>query len=708
MKSSIYLCGYCELEQEKNFIIDNQETLIDYIDSLDTFYGSNNFQYIKHDLEIVIKINDSQVDLTNNLINYCKIKNEDDQFPVYYFVTKIQAGAEHTNRVYLKMDTLTTFFTQGRMTLNDKTKVIRQHKDRFFQNASGQLQRKVDNISEGVQPIQFKVSEIKIEDDNSNRPLDWYLIYRTKNQLSPDDISNPLNCYLVADKTIAVSSGNLTNTTIIPSNDFQNIYSYMFLNKNNTDGGTITLNYGTSKTSFKLLNNSVFIVEYNSVTGKWDASRCTYAAGGMTISGSIFNYANINSIVINAPLSVYYKVSGSIEGYSTSSLYYYWYLSENSQAISTGLASNLYLNTIDEIDKTDTRIMKIIKLPYSPSDFNITTTSFTYDTSSWQYDGGLLKLKNLSTEFEHNLKTINIPNLYVARPNTTNQTARLQYFESKLYSSDYYTYKIGYDSFTKSIDYERLLKGANSYDLIFKMTNTFNSKMLFHIDMDNYKQIEDYELYLPLARNNEISIYSNDFLNYIRSGYNYDKKTLERQSINNIISTAGGVVGGVAAAFSGGAFGVATAITLGVSTLTRLVSSVNQQVQNEQTLESKLKQLSLQSSSVSGSDDVDLMSYYTGNRAVVMTYSVSDEMSQALYDLFYYCGYARNFNEKVDIYSRKNFNFLQCEPVWDKYAYIPNDWLEDMNQRLLAGVTIFHYNNGFDFAQEYENWEVWL
>lgn len=708
MKSSIYLYGYCELEQEKNFIIDNKETLDKYIDYLDTFYQSNNFQYIKHDLEIVIKIKDSQVDLTNNLINYCKIQNEDDQFPVYYFVTKIQAGAENTNRIFLKMDTLTTFFTQERMTLNDKTKVLRQHKDRFFQNTSGQLQRKVDNISEGVQPIQLKQTESKIEDDNANRPLDWYLIYRTKKQLSVDDISNPLDCYLVADKTIAVSSGNLTNTTIIPSDDFQNTYSYMFLNKNNTDGGTITLRYGNSTTSFNLSNNSVFKIEYNSVTGKWDGSRCTYAAGGMTISGSIFNYSNIDSIVINAPMSVYYKVSGSIEGFSNSSLYYYWYLSENSQVISTGLASNLYLNTIDEIDRTDSRIMKIIKLPYSPSDFNITTTSFTYDTSSWQYDGGLLKLKNLSTEFEHRVKVLNIPNLYISRPNTTNQTARQQYFESKLYSSDYYTYKIGYDSFTRAIDYERLLEGASNITLYYKMTNTFNSKMLFWLRTDFYKQIEDYELYLPLARNNEISIFSNDFLNYIRTGYNYDKKTLERQSINNIISTAGGVVGGVAAAFSGGAFGVATAITLGVSTITRLVSSINQQVQNEQSLESKLKQLSLQSSSVSGSDDVDLMSYYTGNRAVVMTYSVSDEMKQALYDLFFYCGYARNFNEKVDIYSRKNFNFLQCEAVWDKYAYIPNDWLEDMNQRLLAGVTIFHDNDGIDFLQEYENWEVWL
>lgn len=702
MRSSIQLFGYCELEQEKNFIIDNQENLIDYIESLDTFYNNNNFQYIKHDLEIVIKIQDPQVDLTNNQINYCRIKNENDNYPVYYFVTKIQAAAENTNRLFLKMDTLTTFFTQGRMTLNDKTKVLRQHKDRFFQNASGQLQRKVDNISEGIQPIQFKQTESKIEDDNSNVSLDWYLIYRTQRQLSPDDISNPLNCYLVPSIRIPLQSGSSSAMTLT-SDSFESGYSYLFVALTPENRGQVSFITSGTNRGITINDSNVLFMQQDSAN-RWVMYVYSFDTDGNFTGGQ--TYFPVTSITINTPIQYYYKSASDLD--TQRDLYYYYFKAQTGIQEVTGLSSNNYLKDIDDVDRTDTRIMKIIKLPYSPTDVVKTLSSFTYDTTIWEYNEGMLRLKNLSSEFEHNLRTINIPNLYLARPNTANQTARQQYFESKLYSSDYYTYKLGYDSFTRALDYERLLQGANSYDLIFKMTNTFNSKMLFYIDMDNYKQIEDYELYLPLARNNEISIYSNDFLNYIRSGYNYEKKTLERQSINNIISTAGGVVGGVAAAFSGGAFGVATAITLGVSTLTRLVTSVNQQVQNEQTLESKLKQLSLQSSSVSGSDDVDLMSYYTGNRAVVMTYSVSEEMKQALYDLFFYCGYTRNFNEKVDIYSRKNFNFLQCEAVWDKYAFIPNEWLEDMNQRLLAGVTIFHYNNGFDFAQEYENWEVWL
>ena len=50
-----------------------------------------------------------------------------------------------------------------------------------------------------------------------------------------------------------------------------------------------------------------------------------------------------------------------------------------------------------------------------------------------------------------------------------------------------------------------------------------------------FKQTIDYEDYLLVNRNNEETIFSNDYLNYIRTGYNYDKKVREQTiSKNNL------------------------------------------------------------------------------------------------------------------------------------------------------------------------------
>ena len=44
-----------------------------------------------------------------------------------------------------------------------------------------------------------------------------------------------------------------------------------------------------------------------------------------------------------------------------------------------------------------------------------------------------------------------------------------------------------------------------------------------------FKHTIDYEDYLLVSRNNEETIFSNDYLNYIRTGYNYDKKARDRE-----------------------------------------------------------------------------------------------------------------------------------------------------------------------------------
>lgn len=101
--------------------------------------------------------------------------------------------------------------------------------------------------------------------------------------------------------------------------------------------------------------------------------------------------------------------------------------------------------------------------------------------------------------------------------------------ESKLYNSNFYTYKLAYDNFYAQVAFERFRNIQATVPTImleFKPTNTINSTSIFKWTPGGayYKKIADYEEYIPCSRNNEISIFSNDYVNYIRTGYNYDKK----------------------------------------------------------------------------------------------------------------------------------------------------------------------------------------
>ena len=127
-------------------------------------------------------------------------------------------------------------------------------------------------------------------------------------------------------------------------------------------------------------------------------------------------------------------------------------------------------------------------------------------------------------------------------------------------------------------------------------------------------------------------------------------------------------------------------------------------------MQSKLANLAAQSTAVMGSDDVDLLSYYNGNRLEIKKYDTISQQKEALYKLFFYCGYSHNVIAKPNIRSRYWFNFIQCKPIFNEEGATPyNDYLDDVKSRYQAGVTVYHHHYDtirWDWEQKYENWEV--
>lgn len=337
---------------------------------------------------------------------------------------------------------------------------------------------------------------------------------------------------------------------------------------------------------------------------------------------------------------------------------------------------------------------------------------------------------SLSTEFESSLDNVDWSFLVqdVNNAPAINDN-RIVKDDPKIETSQFSTYKFLYDSFAQEVKLERFgLTDATQNPTLpikFKPTNTINSRFAFKFNWDlttwgsdaNIKHGSDYDEYLLVNRNNEETIFSSDYLNYLRNGYNYDKKVKGEQSAMSYLmgglQVAGAVVGFAASAFTGGA-STAAGVALATGAITTFASAGYQQYSNEQAMAQKLKNLQMQAANVSGSDDVDLLKYYCNNKLRFVVYKPLQFQRNALNDLFYYCGYKHKAMGVPDTTSRVWFNFIQCKPVFieeenGEVGAPYNKFWDDIKTRFMAGVTRYHkVNSTYDWAQEKENWEVSL
>lgn len=130
--------------------------------------------------------------------------------------------------------------------------------------------------------------------------------------------------------------------------------------------------------------------------------------------------------------------------------------------------------------------------------------------------------------------------------------------------------------------------------------------------------------------------------------------------------------------------------------LSGITSLIGKQVSWQNNMDAKLSNLKLQGTSVSGADDVNLMSYYCNNKLKIFTYRPREEDLKILSDLFFYCGYNNPTTERPRLNTRYWFNFIQCEPTFTQEGNsVYNDFIEDVKARYEAGVTVYHYHENY-------------
>lgn len=707
---SVTIYANCDITEERNCRVDNIE---DYLDSLD---NNNKKSYplvqtfnTKLDLvtEVVLTLNEYSSETTG--WNYMKVYISPNNY--YYFITDVKRRGNGQARFYLKLDTVNTIWWA--LKLQPTTHVMREHKDRFIkrndydEEIGGKLYRIVDREPESITPELFRSSaETTIYDSDAN--FDWFLVYKTEQELGESD-NNPLHCYLCASQDLELGMNVLTKT--IDAEDFPEEY-YLYFRNNAYNYGTIvvggnTINV-TSDYYYVIQNDGVSIqVTIFLANGNYSSS----ASGpSITFTGVFERIYKSNSVIFDTS-----KIDTTAFGV----------IVEMNDQYFVGVGNNATIKSIDSIDRTDSKIMKIIALPYCPVNYTYDEDEdkYTFNMSNWEYSYGMqmLMLKDLSIDFIHQIYTKANSDMYayaIPIPASKVYLKSVDY-ESKLYNSSFYQVKYFYDTFNKVLpyeDYDHDLDNDVYTTISLKVTNQIQSRFIFNFNVDDYsyKSLGDYPQYMIVQRNNEITLYNNDYLNYMRSGYNYDVKSKDRSLLFGGAALGIGI-GGTLAASTGIGVGVAVGI------LASSLSFVNNAISQDAQIKQKMNQLQQQSGTVSVNDDFNLLKYYSGNRLKYIEYSVSDITKNALHNYFHLCGYSTNYYGVPNLNTRYWFNFVQMTPVFkvedsngiQEEIKFTEEFRKDIIQRCEAGLTIFHMNkvgttNRWDFEQKYENWEEWI
>ena len=580
--------------------------------------------------------------------------------------------------------------------------------------------RVFDLKSEGISAPLYKIKDETIYEDFGRSTLDWKLFY--KNASSADGA--PVDCYLIPSIPTPVSA--MSSGRNINYSDLTAGYYYYFCSKyyeDTTPDGFITFEaqngdrfYPATTGLYNGVESFSLIVFYRA-SGENDFSIYKITSQGKFV---LYEHQTYVRLLNNwDQISCYQTATYRDYEAFMANHYYNVNMAMNVIQISSGVAT---ANIGNYIDRTDSTAIKLIDLPYLPTSHKLDDDGngnmSYYLGTPWRFTNDnppLIKYLDVEEPFSNDIIShvdgVNDNFLFHTYGQDLDGTADRFISDSKLRHSDFYRYKFVYDNFSKFFALEELEfnKEADYYfKFNFKVSRNICSKFLFTFNEINYKKSrEDYDNILPVARNNEEVLYSSQYLNYLRNGYNFDVKAKQRQEDTAKAGLGLSVASVVASLlFASTPVGPLAIATAGIGLASQYINYAKTIASNEESIEQKLQESKNQAVSVLNNDDVDLFDAYSDNKAKICQYWVSDEMISVLDDLFYYAGYSVNKQMIPNVSSRYWFNFLQASLEVSETNNISEECMNDIKERFEQGVTFLHFHNGFDFGQTKENLEV--
>lgn len=565
MKSNLKLYKV-EFKPELNPLVENLESYLADCDK--TTYSD--FQYIKHNLNIVVKIPMSQEFVDEFPFNYAAIKNSDSDDTFYYYIMDINWVAQNTIALTLGMDTVNTLGQTGSLgnpaNFTDETHIYRQHGDRFYDTgqrdqAGGKLlRRRIDREAEGFSVAKEQVSSAIASDKNFRDNQNWALMYKTA---SEPDAAGPLGIYLVPTFECQAQSAQTEGSVGKFPEDFSAGSWYYFLPTENPNG-RVVINYDNWIDD---IGNALNIDWFGQVgVAAVELTDDTYFQFAHTNDGlnmSVYkressNFWNLEATYKNLRLISFTKGTQLRYGYNTQATKSPAVIADNTPYTIPLQTNTTFtrIKTLQEIDHYDSRIAKIIKLPYCPLDVAFRNNEITLPFG-WELEGDLIKWSEagLPTLYRPTAASfaLNLVDYWYPSIKQSKEAGR----ESKLYHSEFMDWNVVYDSFVKSIALERFDLSETDPGRItvdYQQTNTLGNNMLFKINFNTlapYTTVENFEEYLLVDRNNEDPIFTSNYLDYLRSGYAYDvaaNKIAEKRARAEAVQSTGAAIAQLATA----------------------------------------------------------------------------------------------------------------------------------------------------------------
>lgn len=582
------------------------------------------------------------------------------------------------------------------------------------------LYRNIDFKSEDISAPVYKKEEHNLYEQEGNFRNSWVLYYKNKDNQD----NSPIECYLTADRYLQFLTETGSNTIDVNDIPVGKIFIVSPYFQGEVDfeinGNIYHVRELPNQWRLECIglenNNGVLIVHIYSVS-------VPYYPPAVNNVTELETITNPNQVAVTTALDELKvrQVDEVLSSYGVTSPDNPFYHDDTYITLAPLITRTIADSST--IDKTLSENLKIINIPYCPSQISKNEDKYIIEPI-WKYDAvkEFFKLVDFSSFFQNSITTDvdDILNAFTSGIVSPNQNMPRTIVDSKLYHSDYYRPKFVYDSFSRIFPLEQLDYGnsilnnpSTKFKFTFIMSRNIVSKFLFKFDFIYKHSNEDYPNVVAVARNNEEVLYNSAYLNYVRTGYNYDLKAKERSETASGVGIGlniAGLIASIGLSFipGGQAFGVAGAIGAGLGLAGQIVNYAKTISQNEENIQRKLQETQRQAVSVLNADDYDLLQAYTDNKAKLCLYEVSDNMKKVLDDLFYYCGYIVNEQTTPNIYSRYWFNFVQASLVINDSSNLTSEIEDDIKEKFEQGVTFLHYHNKFDFNQEMENWETSL
>lgn len=238
---------------------------------------------------------------------------------------------------------------------------------------------------------------------------------------------------------------------------------------------------------------------------------------------------------------------------------------EERVVVSSGVIPAQITTPFSLLDRSNSLFMKIVQVPYDLVDgkWNGQTGVFEF-SNGWVFNPGWGGIETDLTDrfFTADVATIEPTEIFyttIASSPNINDEFKGAALEPKLWNSEFTNVFLNFDAETLQIKPERITKinRVPTFDIKFALSNAISSDMMFKIDWNvDYIKESKYDGTMISARNMEKPIYNNNYVDYLRNGYNWDQAAVKRQ---NQTARVNAILGGVGAALQVG-FGVANIV----------------------------------------------------------------------------------------------------------------------------------------------------